>query len=64
MLHKISTGRQEMGDNSFLRDFRTRMLSFRRAMSRSMILRISSNRSPAKREILVSSGEKTIGFLT
>ena len=63
MLHKISAGRREMGDNSFLRDFRARMLSSRRAMSRSMILRISSNGSPAEHEVLVSSGEKTIGFL-
>jgi hypothetical protein len=63
MLHRTSTGRREMGDNSFLRDFRDRMLSSRRAMSRSMILRITSNGSPAEHGVLVSSGEKTIGFL-
>ena len=49
-----------MGDNSFLRDFRARMLSSRRAMSRSMILRLSSNKSPAEYEVLASSGEKTM----
>ena len=63
ILHKISTGRREIGDNSFLRDLRARMLSSRRAMSRSMILRIWSNESPAEDEVLVSSGEKTIEFL-
>ena len=65
MLHKISAGRREIGDNSFLRDFRTRMLSSRRAMSRSMILRITSNAngSPAEHEVfklplaVVSSGK-------
>ena len=62
MLHKISTGRREMGDNSFLRDFKARMLSSRRAMLRSIILRVSSNESPAEYNILVSSGEKTIEF--
>ena len=55
MLHNISAGRREMGDNSFLRDFRARMLSSRRAMSRSMILRISSNGLPAEHEVLVLS---------
>ena len=60
ILHKISVGRREMVDNSFLRDFRTRMLSCRRAISRSMILSISSNGSPAdsEHEVLVSSAEK------
>ena len=62
-LHKISTGRREIGDNSFLRDFRARILSSRRAISRSMILRIASNGSPVEHEVLVGSGEKTIGFL-
>ena len=62
MLHKISTGRREMGDNSFLRDFRARMLSSRRAMLRSMILRVSFNGSPAEPKVLVSSGEKSIEF--
>ena len=69
MSHKISVGERlgEIGDNSFLQDFRTRILSSRRAMSRSMILRVTvtSNGSPAKHEVLVSksSGEKTIRFL-
>ena len=60
MLHKISVGRREIEDNSFLRDFRTRILSSRRAMSRSMTLRVTSNESPAEHEVMVSSGEKTI----
>ena len=63
MLHKISAGRQEVGDNSFLRDFKTWMLSSRQAILQSMILHISSNRSPTELGVLVSSGEKTIGFL-
>jgi hypothetical protein len=47
-----------MGDNSFLRDFKARMLSSRRTMLRSIILRFSSSDSePAE-----TSGEKTIGF--
>ena len=57
MLHNISVGRREIGDNSFLRDFRARMLSSRRAMSRSMILHAASDGSPAEHEVLVSSGE-------
>ena len=52
-----------MGDNSFLRDFKARMLSSRRAISRSMMVRNTSNGSQAEHEVLVSSGEKTIGFL-
>lgn len=63
IVHKISAGRREIGDNSFLRDFRARMLSSRRAMSRSMILRATSNGSRAEHEVLVSSEEETIGFL-
>ena len=63
MLHKISVGSREMGDSSFLRDFRSRMLSSKRAMLRSMILRFSSNGSPAELKLLESSEEKTIGFL-
>ena len=63
ILHKISTGRREIGDSSFLRDFRARMLSSRRAMSRSMILRIASNGSPVEHKVLVASGETIIGFL-
>ena len=63
MLHKISIRRREMGDNSFLRDFKARIFSSRRAMSRSMILRVTSNGSPAKHEVSVSSMENTIGFL-
>ena len=63
MLHKSSAGRREIGDNSFLRDFRDRMLSSRRAISRSMVLRATSNGSPVEHEMLVSSGEETIGFL-
>ena len=55
MLHKVSAGRREMGDNSFLRDFRARMLSPRWAMSRSMILRVTSNGSQAEHEVLVLS---------
>ena len=62
MLHKISAGRREIGDNSFLRDFRARMLSSRWAMSRSMILRIASNGSPAEHEVLVSSGKRHLDF--
>ena len=62
MLHSISTGRREIGNNSFLRDLGARMLSSRRAMSRSMI-RIWANGSLAEHEVLVSSGEKMIGFL-
>ena len=62
MLHKISAGRREIGDNSFLRDFRARMLSSRRAMSRSMILRATSNGSTAEHVVLVSSGEKQLGL--
>ena len=63
ILHKISAGRQEIRDNSFLRDFRARMLSSRREMLQSMILRVTSNGSPAEHEVtvvfkLVSSGEK------
>ena len=38
------------------------MVSSRQAMSRSMILRATSNGSPAEHEVLVSSGEKTIGL--
>ena len=65
MLHKISVGRREMGDNPFLRDFRARMFSCRRAISRSMILRISSNGLPAdsEHEVLVSPEEKALEFL-
>ena len=63
MLHNISTGRREIGANSFLRDFRARMLSSRRAISRSMILRVSANGSLVEYEVLVSSGEKAIEFL-
>ena len=65
ILHKISAGKREMGDNSFLRDFRARMLSCRWTISRSMILRISSNESPAdsEHEVLVSPKEKTLEFL-
>ena len=59
MLHKISAGRREMRDNSFLRDFRARMLSSSRAISRSMILRISSFGSPAEYEAWVLSGKRT-----
>lgn len=57
MLHKILTERREIGDSSFL----ARMLFSRRTMSRSMILRITSNGSgsPAEPEIF-STGEKTI----
>jgi hypothetical protein len=62
MLHKISAGRREIGDNSFLRDFKARMLSSRRAMSRSMILRATSNGSSAEHEVLVSSGRKQLEF--
>jgi hypothetical protein len=51
-----------MGDNSFLRDFKTRMLSSRRAMLRSIILRFSSNGPPAEHKVLVSSGEKQLDF--
>ena len=65
MLHKISIRRREMGDNSFLRDFKARIFSSRRAMSRSMILCITSNGSPAasERAVLVSSdsGERKLG---
>jgi hypothetical protein len=39
------------------------MLSSRRAMLRSMILRASANGSPAEHDVLVLSGGKTIGFL-
>jgi hypothetical protein len=46
-----------MGDNSFLRDFKARMLSSRRAMLRSIILRFSSSESPAE-----TSGEKQLDF--
>ena len=53
MLHKISAGRREMEDNSFRRDFRARMFSSRPEMSRSMILRITSNGSPVEHEVLV-----------
>ena len=63
MLHKISAGRREIGDNSFLRAFRARMLSSRRAMSQSMILRFTSNGSQVEYEVLTSSAEKTIAFL-
>ena len=67
MLHKILAGRREMEDKSFLRDLRARILSSRRAMSWSMILRVSStgNGSPAEHEVvlLVSSEEKTVEFL-
>ena len=56
MLHKISVGRQEMVDNSFLRDFRTQILSPRWAISQSTILRI-------RHDMFVSSVEKTIGFM-
>ena len=64
MLHNISTGRREIGANSFLRDFRARMFSSRRAISRSMILRVSANGSLVEYEVvLVSSGEKVIEFL-
>ena len=59
MLHKISAGRREIGDSSFLRDFRARILSSRRAMSRSMIPRVTSGGSPAE---LASSGEKVSFF--
>ena len=62
ILHKISTGRREIGDNSFLRDFRARMLSSR-SMLGSMILRDSCIGSPSKRKVLVSSGEKSIRIL-
>jgi hypothetical protein len=55
MLHRSSTGRREMGDNSFLRDFKARMLSSRRAMLRSIILRVSSSESPAEHKVLVLS---------
>ena len=57
MLHKILTERREIGDSSFL----ARMLFSRRTMSRSMILRITSNGfgSPAEPEIF-STGEKKI----
>ena len=60
MLHNISAGRREMGNNLFLQDLRTRIPSesSRRAMSQSMILRITSNGSPAEHEALVSFGEK------
>ena len=53
-----------MGDNSFLREFRARMLSSRSILG-PMILRDPSNGSPAKRKVLVSSEseEKSIGFL-
>ena len=51
-----------MGDNSFLRDFRARMFSSRRAMLRSMILRVSSNASPVDHKVLVSSGENKFDF--
>ena len=50
-----------MADNSFLQDFRIRMLSSRWAMSRSIILRFSIG-LPAEHKILVLTGEKTIGF--
>ena len=63
MLHKISVGRREMGDNSFLRDFRARILSSKRRMLRSIILRSSSNGPPAEHKLLETSGEKKIGFL-
>ena len=42
---------------------KARILSSRRAMSRSMILRVTSNGSPVKHEVSVSSMENTIGFL-
>jgi hypothetical protein len=57
MVHIISGGRREIGDNSFLRDFRARMLSSSRAMSRSMILRATSN---GPQEAFASSGEQMI----
>ena len=70
MLHKISAGRREVGDNSFLLEFRARMLSssprmlfLRRSMLQSMIPRVSSNGSPAAHGVLVFPGEKTFGFL-
>ena len=49
-----------MGENSFLRDFRARMLSSRWAMSRSILLRFSSFGSPA--EHLVSAGKRQLDF--
>ena len=61
ILHYISTGRREIRDNSFLRDLGARMLSSRRAMSRSMILRIRS-KSSAEDEALVSSEERQLNF--
>jgi hypothetical protein len=51
-----------MGDNSFLLDFKARMLSSRRAMLRSIILRFSSNGSPSEHKVLVSSEEKRLDF--
>ena len=68
ILHKLSEGRREIGDSWFLRDFCDRILSSRRAMSWSMILRIKSSGSPLAVEpevLLVSSGKNTIqvGFL-
>ena len=51
-----------MGDNSFLQIFKARMLSSKLAMLRSMILRVTSNESLAEHKV-VSSGEKSIGFL-
>ena len=63
MLHMISAGRREVGDNSFLWDFKARMLSSRRAISRSMILRVLSNGLPVEDRVLILPGKKTIGFL-
>ena len=57
MLHRISAGRREMRDNSFLRDFRAWPLSSRRAMLRLMILRVTSN-GPAAYEAFVLSGKR------
>lgn len=62
ILHRISGGRQEIGASLFLRDLRARIFSSSMAMSRSMILRATSNGLPIDEAFKFGlAGEKTTG---
>ena len=54
MLHNISAGRREIGTDSFLRDFRARIISSISRMPWS-IMRVTSNGSPAEHEVVMVS---------
>lgn len=54
MLHKISVGGREMGDNSFLRNFRARILF----QMGNVAVDDTTHLRSAEHEILVSPGEK------